>query len=355
MYYRRHALKGLAVLWLLTVTSGCSGRVAGGQHPEVLAFFYPWYGTPFFSGQWRHWNEGGHDPYVTDTLGFRDIGTTDYPYPDVYDSTDTLRIEWQFGLARYAGISGLVVSWWGIDSFEDNALKKLFQVAQNTDAPPKIAVYYEIVPDSNIGNAISDITYIQENYFPMKNYLRYGGKPVVFVYGRAIFPSLWCTGYCTSGTPNVIDWGPVIRKFPDVVFVGDAMAYSLTGYSVPQLKSMGFEGIHIYNPVLDIRSGENMADEYNGFTGLAQRDGLLSGVTVIPGYNDSNIGRTMTSVVDRDNGALYATLAHDAFEASPAPDWVLITTFNEWHEGTEIEPSYQYMDQYINLTKVLFP
>ena len=347
-------LTWLLIVLLILVYQGCSGNVPVMQHPEVLAFFYPWYGTPFFSGQWRHWNEAGHDPDITNALGFRDIGTTDYPYPDVYDSTDELRIEWQFELANRAGISGFIVSWWGINSFEDDALKKIFEVAQDTNTPPKIAIYYEIVPGLNIGNVISDITYIKENYFGMKNYLKYNGKPVIFVYGRAIFPALWCTGNCPSNTPDVINWSSVIHKFPDVIFIGDAMSYFLTSYSVPQLKNMGFQGIHIYNPLLDIRYGANMANAYKGFTELAKQDGLLSALTVIPGYNDSNIGRTITSVVDRNNGALYTALVNDALKASPAPNWILITTFNEWHEGTEIEPSYQYMEQYIDLTKTLF-
>ena len=31
-------------------------------------------------------------------------------------------------------------------------------------------------------------------------------------------------------------------------------------------------------------------------------------------------------------------------------DWILICTFSEWHEGTEIEPSLEYGDLYINIT-----
>ncbi len=354
MRKRKGIFQGILAIGFLAIVSGCGSAPSAKQKPGLLAFYYPWYGTPYFSGQWRHWNEAGHNPDVINSLGFRDIGTTDYPYPDVYDSNDTMRIAWQLDLARRAGIDGFIVSWWGINSFEDNALKKVLAVDGETQAPLKIALYYEIVPGQNIADTISDITYINSNYFGLKNYLKYQGKPVLFVYGRAIFPSQWCTGDCPPGTPAVIDWSPVIKAFPNVIFVGDAMAYFMTDYSVPLLRNMGFQGIHIYNPVLDIKLGSDMSAAYGKFTGLAKKDGLLSALTVIPGYNDTNIGRTITSVVNRDNGKLYTMLANDALKTSPAPDWILITTFNEWHEGSEIEPSYQYGDQYIDLTKTLF-
>ena len=33
------------------------------------------------------------------------------------------------------------------------------------------------------------------------------------------------------------------------------------------------------------------------------------------------------------------------------PDWVLINSFNQWHSGTEIEPSAELGDQYLTLTR----
>ena len=36
---------------------------------------------------------------------------------------------------------------------------------------------------------------------------------------------------------------------------------------------------------------------------------------------------------------------------SPAQPFLLITSFNEWHEGTELEPSTEYGEMYLKLTR----
>jgi hypothetical protein len=37
----------------------------------------------------------------------------------------------------------------------------------------------------------------------------------------------------------------------------------------------------------------------------------------------------------------------------PDQPYLFITTFNEWHEGTQLEPSVEHGDRYITLTREL--
>jgi hypothetical protein len=52
--------------------------------------------------------------------------------------------------------------------------------------------------------------------------------------------------------------------------------------------------------------------------------------------------------IDRLYGKTYRALWEEALKADS--DWVMISTWNEWPEGTEIEPSLELGDQYLKIT-----
>jgi hypothetical protein len=80
---------------------------------------------------------------------------------------------------------------------------------------------------------------------------------------------------------------------------------------------------------------------------LADQAGKISTITVIPGYDDTKI-RKPGLTVERYKTTLYRAQWEEAIKADP--HWILITSFNEWHEGSEIEPSFEYKHQYLELT-----
>jgi hypothetical protein len=70
----------------------------------------------------------------------------------------------------------------------------------------------------------------------------------------------------------------------------------------------------------------------------------VAAATVSPGYDDSLLGRDTTLVVDRAKGALYDAQWQAAVAAEP--DWILVTSWNEFWENTHIEPSARYGGQF---------
>ena len=92
-----------------------------------------------------------------------------------------------------------------------------------------------------------------------------------------------------------------------------------------------------------------MGENYAQLVKTCREAGKIACATVIPGYDDSNIGRARAIVAERKNGQLYRELWDLAMQARP--DWILITSFNEWHEGSEIEPSKEHGRFYVELTR----
>ncbi len=70
--------------------------------------------------------------------------------------------------------------------------------------------------------------------------------------------------------------------------------------------------------------------------------------TAMPGYNDVRIRGGAGFAQDREGGAYYARSWQAAINSQP--NWVVITSFNEWPEGSYIESSAAYGDQYLGLT-----
>ena len=67
----------------------------------------------------------------------------------------------------------------------------------------------------------------------------------------------------------------------------------------------------------------------------------------MPGYNDTRI-RSSGFARDRAEGGYFAQSWQAAIASHP--NWIVINSFNEWPEGTYIEPSAAYGDQFLGLS-----
>jgi hypothetical protein len=302
----------------------------GTSNKMVMAFYYTWYGTPEVCGHWHHWPEGGHNPEKIDQNGYRDIGATNHPAPDVYDSNDPSVIRRHLALCEEMGIDALIATWWGVGDYHNKALKVVLQEAKNSAT--KVTIYYETIRSPHsVESAAKDFLYILDSYGNGPAWLKVNGKPVIFVYGRAM------------GQLGADDWEKVLKQVKakhDALFIADTGKKELIEI---------FDGGHSYNPVGAIVRGVNMGESYAQLVKTCREAGKIACATVIPGYDDSNIGRARAIVAERKKGQLYRELWNLAMQARP--DWILITSFNEWHEGSEIEPSKEHGRFYVELTR----
>lgn len=328
MRIRAGSLMAVAALLVL------SGRVEShGASPQVLAFYYGWYGNPQVSAQWRHWKN-------IDPVNKRIENATDCPAWGAYDSHDPVVVNRQVETARAAGITGFIASWWGRDSFEDHGMPMLLAAAGKHKLT--VSAYYEKIAGddtaSRIKSAVDDIDYLLTRYGSDKTWLRAGGKPVLFVYGRALHelsPADWQVVMSQVRRDNpggVVLIADSLDPGFDATFDGTS-TYNITGQtqhkSPPEIRAWA----HAAYPKMVAAAGP----------------GKISTVTVIPGYDDRNTGRPPPRpVTERWGGETYRALWQEAITA--APDYVLITSWNEWHEGSELEPSVEYGSRILDET-----
>jgi hypothetical protein len=302
---------------------------------EVLAFYYPWYGTPERHGHWVHWDKVDAEHH--------DIGSArHYPAKGAYDSYDPQIVDWHIGLAKSNGITGFIASWWGRGTFEDADLPVILDRAAKADF--KISVYWETAPgkgEDQIAGAVQDLVYLVSQFGTNRAFLKVKGKPVIFVYGRVL------------GEVPMSSWPAIMSEARaqagDFLLIADGYRTNYTGF---------FDGLHTYN-IAGRMAGKNpdtlratAAGDFAGAVKLARSHGRISCLTVIPGYDDTKI-RKPGLKADRADGQTYRILWDEAIKAKP--DWVLITSWNEWHEGSEIEPSIELGDEYINITREFAP
>ena len=190
----------LLVLLLLRLAAAANDKTNATKH-RVLAFYYNWYGTPEREqGHWRHWDECHactHDPAKTvDAISprtglkikVRDSGTRDHP-PALYDSNDPAVVRNQLKIAESAGIDALIATWWGQGEYEDRAFSAALDVASQAHSPVKFSLYYESVPQQareRVQAVINDFRYLREQYGNQPAFFHVDGKPVFFIYGRAL-------------------------------------------------------------------------------------------------------------------------------------------------------------------------
>ncbi|MGH9071817.1 MAG: hypothetical protein ACRDX8_11775, partial [Acidimicrobiales bacterium] len=275
--------------------------VATENHPaaQTSIFYYPWYGTPTdLLGRWRHWDEGGHSPPL-------DIGSDFYPQLGAYSSADPSAVSAQMGEIANAGVNEVISSWWGQGSYEDQRLPLIAQqVAANHLT---LAVEIEPYAGRTPAGVASDISYLRANF----------GVSDFFVYQAS-------NNTAGAWRAAVAPLGTGVRIFaagnPDDMITGSFDTFAAAA---------GFEGIYTYDPY------ELDGADFAGICGAARMHGLLCSPSVSPGFRSLR-AEHVTNVKPRDGGKTYDNSWAGALAANP--DQVSITSFNEWHEGSQIEP-----------------
>ena len=192
-----------------------------------------------------------------------------------------------------------------------------------------VTIYYEQA--SSTEKIFQDLQYILLKYTRSSAFLKVGARPVIFFYGRV------------TGRFSQDNWRDLFERLDREGLGIFAVA---DGFGEDLMRS--FNGVHTYNPVT--MPFDKVWALYLSSASRAKGMGKLFAATVLPGYDDRFV-RQPGIAQDRQNGRYYRAYWDAAIDSDP--QWILITSFNEWHEGSEIEPSVELGDQYLQLTREL--
>lgn len=286
---------------------------------QVLAFFYGWYGAPGGPAKrWLHWNPDTphHDSTHTPVLGW-------------HDSADEAALAQQMQWARQAGLDGLVVSLWLSDPHQALMVQRLLTAAQAADL--RVGGYLEVgdTPEQ-VAQQLAELAAGPASH---PAWLRSHGQPVLFLYVR-IVAMLGKDGLQKLRQLEAQQAAAAGRK--PFLLIADTMQ--------PQLLP-GADGLHAYMP--GTYPAAYRTELQTAALHARLHDGLVV-ATVVPGFDDTNI-RQPGTVVHRDGTRTYEA----NWAAAARADWVIITSWNEWHEGSCIEPATEYGEQFLALTRRL--
>jgi glycoprotein endo-alpha-1,2-mannosidase len=285
----RRGGRGLLAAVVGTTAVAVWFALPAGAGASVSIFYYPWYGTPNADGSYRHWQQNGRTPPAR-------IAASYYPARGIYSSSDRLVLAAQMAEIAAAGVDEVVTSWWGRGSAEDDRLRAVIAAARAEGLRP--AAHIEPYGDRTVASVGTDIAY-----------LRALGTTAFYVYASTALPDE--------------EWAVLNKALTRV------RVFAQTG-SARKAAAGRFDGLYTYDVL-----GYRPASFWLACEG-ARRLGLLCAPSVGPGF-DARRATGEPRVKPRRHGRTYDAMWRGAIRARA--DIVTITSYNEWHEGTQIEPA----------------
>jgi len=300
----------------------------------LCAHYYPWYGQ---SDETENWT--GSSPSTPLLGGYR--------------SRETNTIEQHLDWCEQARIDWLSASWWGPGSFTDETLlEHVFEVERAREFT--WSVLYETIgrfdsvpvdmdTESARERLRSDLVYLENNYFGKPWYHTIEGRPVLYV-----FVAFQLTGAVAGAWEEAVeqlDVDPYLiadignNAIPDVLPVVE-VADAITTYNPYEVR----------DDISDVFREETETRYRRWFLGREAAD-IDVMPTAIPGYNDTLIRDNPVLETDHE---LYDWCVRTARKYATGHDTVFITSFNEWFEDTQIEPSESTEETFLDVTGDIF-
>lgn len=294
----------------------------------LLAHTMLWYeGKPLHSRWGWHWTMDHFDP-ETITRGRREAASHYRPLIGLYDSGDPQVLEYHVLLMKLAGIDGVILDWYGPDDFLDYGLihrNSLRLIPLLRKAGLRFAVCYEdqtvshliqagrITAAQAVDHGQHVLRWLQTNWFSAPAYVQLDQRPLFLVFGPQYYKEeQWQQLFAPLPQP------------PAFFTLHERRAGAIGAFDWPQpAAGLGLKAVEQFY---------DRAPAWPAFIPAA-----------FPRFHDiypeAGAGRSFGSIPDED-GKVYRTTLDKALRSGASI--IQLVTWNDWGEGTAIEPSVEF-------------
>ena len=332
-------------LWFGMIAKGG----AASQPPVILAHYMPWFRAEMQESgkmKWEHWQWFGkgkkHNPDRIKN-GRHDIASVYYPLIGPYDGRDEDVLRYHFLTARQAGIEGFVADWYGPENYTEEVFQRMVAVAEEMEM--KVAICLEekaFFPNyANVSNRIEavaeaqrQIQYVLDTHTTSEAYLRFNDRPALFMFvnhGEGLMGKHVLT-------PEELQ--SVLSSFdPPIAF--------LRTHADAEYKDTG-TGFFAWCGDVDYRK------KFYAFAGdlTEQENNPVIVGSVSPGFDDTGVwgwGGQPRVLERRGTDEFADTWANVEGQSLDA---IQIVTWNDFEEGSTIEPAAEYGFSYLDHAEI---
>ena len=308
-----------------------------------MVHYMPWYASKPISGQWGwHWTMNHFKPDK------KELASHYRPLIGAYDSNDPDVLECQVLLMKFSGINGVIIDWYGKENFRDysdihrNSLSLIKYIKK---AGLHFAICYE---DQSVKHMINDgklkkseelayaekeFLWMEKNFFDDLAYKKIDGKPVLLIFGPQHFQKNQWTHIISrlSNKPQVFALPHVKDEIEGSGEFGWPPVHGGKNIS-PKVWKQYLSSLYGRNE----KKSSTIASVFPQFHDIYQEAGINESY----GYLSSQKGKTF-------NQTLEMALSSDC-------ELIQVTTWNDYGEGTMIEPTKEFEYQYLEKIQRLF-
>ena len=272
---------------------------------KIYVHMMPWFETPGF-----HWDM---------------VGRHYNPQIGPYHSGDYNIIEYQLLLMKYAGIDGVIIDWPGRSTMHNDLPANAENTDQIVDQTAKFGMQFAVCFEDqyavDTGDAINSMHWVRDHYFNRPNHIKLNNAPALYVFGpQKIAAADWPAVLAATGADPMFF----------TLWYNDKAGGARDG-TFGWIYSDGVQGVRNYYDRAD--QGTKVPVVYPGFK-AAYPNGA-------PGW----------SVPYDVEGDTFSTLWN---AAKGVGETVQIATWNDYTEGTMIEPTNEFGYKYlVSLQKLL--